>query len=1032
MRYALVSDIHSNLQAWKAVEKDLRNHGADSVLCLGDVVGYGPDPVAVLDAVYQRADATVVGNHDAVVGGTLDREIFNDDAKRLIEWTMDQLGDDAAEYFADLPYKMATDDMLCVHAEAADPSRFDYVIDQLRAYNNFTAVDSRIVFIGHTHVPGIFVQSPSGAIAWHPPTDLQLRKDHRYIVNVGSVGDPRDNNPRASYCVFDASTNQLGFRRVAFDYQAYRDRIAACKLNTTPRCLILLDKGAAELGDSQPLKDMAVKSRPSGNLRVKKKADDTRTQAVDIQKVSKKKKTGKKKFGKPRRRGRPPGESQKTKAIPAAALTASLAPEPPPPSPNKGPWLMVVAALVLVALGGVVVTQILPKERPAGNTTTQTPQPSAAPLVVPAPEPPSPSSKPDPLPASAAVTRSKAATTTPPASAPAQKTLSNPHHWTFVGDALLATNSKMPLQVNGNHNFTGPPNLRYLNLSGSSVSIPLPADIHAPSFSMSFWMRADRKTQTFLGVGPVMLNDHDGKLRLQKAQFGVTANLGVDVGVWNHYTITRNNEARGSAGVGIRLYVNGERLMTLNKGGTGTTPVSPLKFPKLQGSITDLQLTPEFLNSAKIRENTRLAPKTTSKPAAAKQPTAPPQKNAAPAKSKPFVSQIFRFNSGLEPGEKGARVIVDGPARLAVKSGGPRYLHLPKGSSARFYPGSDPVERATVRFWIRTESLADRALLEVADHTKVVLREGGRVCLAIDGKITRHPDLKLKAGQWHILVVTKAIKGGRNMLLLGEVGGNAKLFGVQIGNNKVPFSPIIVPRYFDGDLGPVNALADGMKAAQGSPETIQDAVKALLTTKPSAAIPLRTWPLRHDGRSIASVAREAKGGPPLQGGSGIKPYASGSERALHLAPAGIAADLRTPQLPDSAVGTTIAFRIKSAGKPGLLFKAANDNHSLAATIDAKNLLVVSNGNKQLGSVELPPNTWHTLIITWSNMTASVHLNGKVVKIQPSPNKLPPAQASFRFGSAANGQSAEVLVDNLLQYPYRVPLREIPDVVSRLK
>ena len=226
MRCAIVSDIHANLQAWKAVLLDARSVGVDKIVCLGDIVGYGPDPAAVLQSVYENVDHLVLGNHDAVVCGKMDPSVFNSGALRIIEWTQSQLSPDAARFLTDLPLSLKTPFFRAAHANFYDPAGFEYIIDPPDAMPSWKAVDDRLLFTGHTHQPGIYLLGASGEPHRIDPRDFAVEPDKRYIVNVGSVGQPRDGEARACYCILDTDEPALFWRRIPFDLDAYRERLA--------------------------------------------------------------------------------------------------------------------------------------------------------------------------------------------------------------------------------------------------------------------------------------------------------------------------------------------------------------------------------------------------------------------------------------------------------------------------------------------------------------------------------------------------------------------------------------------------------------------------------------------------------------------------------------------------------------------------------------------------------------------------------------------------------------------------------------
>ncbi|MCF7675257.1 MAG: metallophosphoesterase family protein [Akkermansiaceae bacterium] len=241
MRYAIVSDIHANRFAWDAVVTDLTAFGVDSILCLGDVVGYGPEPARVLDSVREHCDHFVLGNHDAVVAGRLDSQLFSAAARRVIDWTCAQMKDNAADFFRSVPMAMNVGDLHCCHAEAAVPERFTYINSAPVAKESLLSADAPLILVGHTHVPRSFAMDPVTRTMFDLPAgDFTREAPFRYLVNCGSVGDPRDEDPRASYCIYDAQSHQMFFRRVPFDYQAYLEAAARVQLPVTPYFLSLV------------------------------------------------------------------------------------------------------------------------------------------------------------------------------------------------------------------------------------------------------------------------------------------------------------------------------------------------------------------------------------------------------------------------------------------------------------------------------------------------------------------------------------------------------------------------------------------------------------------------------------------------------------------------------------------------------------------------------------------------------------------------------------------------------------------------
>ena len=231
MRIAIVSDLHANLQAWNAVLTDISSSRIDRILCLGDIVGYGPEPAKVLESVHRHVHAIVLGNHDAVVGGKMSPGNFNERAREIILWTRDQVGRSAHEFLGNLPLTLVGEGFRCTHGSFANPAAFDYIIEPHEALAAWQAVSEPLLFVGHSHQPGIHVLGASGTPHHLAPQDFGLESGKRYIVNVGSVGSPRDGDARASYVIYDANTGSVIFRRIPFDLDAFRASVVKVGLN---------------------------------------------------------------------------------------------------------------------------------------------------------------------------------------------------------------------------------------------------------------------------------------------------------------------------------------------------------------------------------------------------------------------------------------------------------------------------------------------------------------------------------------------------------------------------------------------------------------------------------------------------------------------------------------------------------------------------------------------------------------------------------------------------------------------------------
>jgi diadenosine tetraphosphatase ApaH/serine/threonine PP2A family protein phosphatase len=229
VRYAIVSDVHGNLEALRAVLADAASR-VDGVLCLGDSVGYGADPVACVDLLEQRARAVVAGNHEYGVAGLLSLDWFNRWARAAAEWTRERLDDDHRAWLAALPLVRELEDATLVHASPVEPDEWDYLVTPDDGWAAFGHFATRWCFVGHSHVPGAWSLGSSGPDFEPRPAVISAEAGRRYIVNVGSVGQPRDRDPRAAYGVWDVEAGRVELRRVAYDVEAARAKILAAGL----------------------------------------------------------------------------------------------------------------------------------------------------------------------------------------------------------------------------------------------------------------------------------------------------------------------------------------------------------------------------------------------------------------------------------------------------------------------------------------------------------------------------------------------------------------------------------------------------------------------------------------------------------------------------------------------------------------------------------------------------------------------------------------------------------------------------------
>jgi diadenosine tetraphosphatase ApaH/serine/threonine PP2A family protein phosphatase len=230
MIIAILSDIHANLEALEAVVADARGEGADRFACLGDVVGYNADPVACVDLVRALPCLPCIrGNHDEMAAG--DRALLgiNSMAFTAMTWTRLQLDDERRSWLGGLPLFHEEPDAVYVHASLDDPAGWHYVHDAKEAAANFAHQSRRVCFIGHSHQPGGW-RDDGSSVKKGQGESFTIADDDRWLVNVGSVGQPRDHDPRASYALYDIEAGTVRLRRVSYDVGAAQAKILAAGL----------------------------------------------------------------------------------------------------------------------------------------------------------------------------------------------------------------------------------------------------------------------------------------------------------------------------------------------------------------------------------------------------------------------------------------------------------------------------------------------------------------------------------------------------------------------------------------------------------------------------------------------------------------------------------------------------------------------------------------------------------------------------------------------------------------------------------
>ena len=225
MKYAIISDIHGNLEALESVLAVIDNMKVDSLLCLGDIVGYGPNPNECVDLIKQRAAVSLAGNHDHAPLGKLDLSYFNPWARTAIEWTAGQLSQASIDFLLGLPLKQEVDGFTIVHATPSNPTEWDYIITIGDAVKNFSEFNGQVCFIGHSHVPmivGVTGKDEYRVIRENP---VRMDPEMRYLINVGSVGQPRDCIPKAAFAIYESDAKSYELFRVDYDIAETQSKI---------------------------------------------------------------------------------------------------------------------------------------------------------------------------------------------------------------------------------------------------------------------------------------------------------------------------------------------------------------------------------------------------------------------------------------------------------------------------------------------------------------------------------------------------------------------------------------------------------------------------------------------------------------------------------------------------------------------------------------------------------------------------------------------------------------------------------------
>ena len=228
MKYAVIADIHANLEALRVVLEDAKKQNCTHYVCLGDVVGYNANPKECLDIIRDTGMPCVKGNHDEYCSSETNLEGFNPHAAEAIQWTRQQLTEEDRQWLKELKYIRLVASFQVVHATLDGPQRWGYVFDRLAAAASFTYRNTAVCFFGHTHVPVAFIRD--SVVRGGTYSKFKIEPGRKYFVNVGSVGQPRDGNPKAAYAIYDMDEGSVELRRLDYEISAAQAKIMAAGL----------------------------------------------------------------------------------------------------------------------------------------------------------------------------------------------------------------------------------------------------------------------------------------------------------------------------------------------------------------------------------------------------------------------------------------------------------------------------------------------------------------------------------------------------------------------------------------------------------------------------------------------------------------------------------------------------------------------------------------------------------------------------------------------------------------------------------
>jgi len=225
MRYGIFSDVHSNLEALDTILDAYRKEAIDTYLCVGDIVGYAANPKECIGKVKEIAMITVAGNHDWAAVNLFSVDYFNPVACEAIFWTRRNLDNPDRYFLESLKLVYRNEDLTLVHGTLDNPRDFNYMTDGYIAWETFRLLETNICFVGHSHVAGMFIKDKDDRISYREDNSIDIEKEKKYIINVGSVGQPRDGNTKACYSIYDTDKKEIQIKRISYDVQTTRKKI---------------------------------------------------------------------------------------------------------------------------------------------------------------------------------------------------------------------------------------------------------------------------------------------------------------------------------------------------------------------------------------------------------------------------------------------------------------------------------------------------------------------------------------------------------------------------------------------------------------------------------------------------------------------------------------------------------------------------------------------------------------------------------------------------------------------------------------